>query len=105
MCEVWNAKIVNYRSKPILTMCEQVRCYIMRKMVRHKIVLGTYIGKVAPVQQKRLDKQKLQSNHWHSVWTGDDDHARFEVHHHSTKLAVNLNQHTCTCNLWQLTGN
>ena len=63
MCEVWNAKIVNYRSKPILTMCEEVRCYIMRKMVRHKIVLGTYTGKVAPVQQKRLDKQKLQSNH------------------------------------------
>ncbi|XP_072066674.1 uncharacterized protein [Arachis hypogaea] len=26
MCEVWNAKIVEYRSKPILTMCENLRC-------------------------------------------------------------------------------
>ncbi|XP_072063921.1 uncharacterized protein [Arachis hypogaea] len=30
MTEVWNAKIVHYRGKPILTMLEELRCYIMR---------------------------------------------------------------------------
>ncbi|XLU99463.1 hypothetical protein S245_013803, partial [Arachis hypogaea] len=32
MCEVFNAKIVNYRSKLILTICEEIRCYLMRRM-------------------------------------------------------------------------
>ncbi|XP_072054976.1 uncharacterized protein [Arachis hypogaea] len=36
MCEVWNAKIVEYREKPILTMCEELRSYIMLKMAEHK---------------------------------------------------------------------
>ena len=89
MCEVWNSKIIHYRTKPILTMCEELRCYIMRKMAGHN---------------KVLDKQKVDSNKWSPVWSGDDEHARFAVHHHSSEIAVNLDLQTCTCNVWQLTG-
>ncbi|XP_061346136.1 uncharacterized protein LOC133291821 [Gastrolobium bilobum] len=59
MPEVWNAKIVNYRSKPIMTLCEELRCYIMRRMAAHKRILQTFRGKIAPAQQKRLDQLKL----------------------------------------------
>lgn len=31
-CESFNAKILKYRSNPILTLLEEIRCYIMRKM-------------------------------------------------------------------------
>ncbi|XP_015960341.1 uncharacterized protein LOC107484239 [Arachis duranensis] len=54
MCEVWNAKIIEYRGKPILTMCEDLRCYLMRKMATHKKKLESYSGQLAPVQQKKL---------------------------------------------------
>ncbi|XP_072074354.1 uncharacterized protein [Arachis hypogaea] len=50
MCEVFNSKMVNYRSKHILTMCEEIRCYLMRRMVKHKKLLSDYTGKLAPVQ-------------------------------------------------------
>ena len=103
MCEVWNSKIIHYRTKPILTMSEELRCYIMQKMAGHKKVLGSYIRKIAPVQQKRLDKLKVDSNKWSPVRSGDDKHTRFKVHHHLNKLAVNLELQTCTCNVWQLT--
>nr|XP_025611980.1 uncharacterized protein LOC112705360 [Arachis hypogaea] len=76
MCEVWNAKIVEYREKPILTMCEELRSYIMRKM----------------------------SNKWTAEWAGDETRVLFEVQRYQTRVAVNLQRHTCACNVWQLTG-
>ncbi|KAI9115409.1 hypothetical protein K1719_013728 [Acacia pycnantha] len=69
--EVWNSKIRNYRAKPILSMCEELRCYIMRRMAAHKRVLGTVTGKIAPAQQKRLEKLKIASNVWTPTWTGN----------------------------------
>ncbi|XP_072086128.1 uncharacterized protein [Arachis hypogaea] len=105
MCEVWNAKIVNYRSKPILTMCEELRCYIMRRMTKYKQVLETHMGtQVAPTQQKRLDDIMKGVRYWHPIWVGDDERRIFEVQQGSTKVSVNLSQNKCTCNAWQLTG-
>ncbi|RYR66300.1 hypothetical protein Ahy_A03g012289 isoform A [Arachis hypogaea] len=74
MCEVWNAKIVEYRSKPILTLSEDLRCYLMRKIVGHKKRLSKYTGKLALVQQQRLDDIiKLDSNKWNAEWSGNED--------------------------------
>ncbi|QHN99670.1 uncharacterized protein DS421_13g399850 [Arachis hypogaea] len=105
MCEVWNEKIVNYRSKLILTMCEELRCYIMRRMTKYKQVLETYVGtEVAPTQQKRLDDIMKDVRYWQPVWVGDDERRIFEIQQGSKKLSVNLSLNKCTCNAWQLTG-
>ncbi|XP_072086974.1 uncharacterized protein [Arachis hypogaea] len=56
MCESWNAIIVEAREKPILTLCEKLRVHVMNKMARHKRILGAYKGRLAPVQQMKLDK-------------------------------------------------
>ncbi|KAL4329737.1 hypothetical protein AHAS_Ahas13G0330000 [Arachis hypogaea] len=64
MCEVWNSRIVDYRAKPVLTMCKKLRCYIMRRMTNHKILLGRYKGKIAAVQQKKLEMLKKASDKW-----------------------------------------
>ncbi|XP_072074904.1 uncharacterized protein [Arachis hypogaea] len=96
MCEVWNAKIVNYRSKPILTMCEELRCYIMRRMTKYKQVLETYIGtEIAPTQQKRFDDIMKDVRYWQPVWVGDDERRVFEVQQGSKKLSVNLSTNKC----------
>ncbi|XP_020969959.1 uncharacterized protein LOC110268300 [Arachis ipaensis] len=105
MCEVWNAKIVGYREKPILTLCEELRCYIMQKMANHKRKLAKYNGKLAPVQQIKLEQIVMpESIKWNAVWNGDNDKAIYEVQKNSHKVGVNLKEHTCTCNVWQLTG-
>ncbi|XP_020969488.1 uncharacterized protein LOC110267964 [Arachis ipaensis] len=104
MCEVFNSKIVSYRSKPILTMCEEIRCYLMRRMVKHKELLSDYTGKLAPVQQKRMERLIRPSNKWRADWTGDDARKRFEVTRKATKVDVDLIRQTCSCNKWQLTG-
>ncbi|XP_072060522.1 uncharacterized protein [Arachis hypogaea] len=104
MTEVWNAKIVHYRGKPILTMLEELRCYIMRRMAQHKRVLSTYTGIVAPVQQKRIDDIMKECKYWTAQWTGDDAREIFEVQYHMKKVGVDIGNSTCSCNMWQLTG-
>ncbi|XP_057730270.1 uncharacterized protein LOC130945577 [Arachis stenosperma] len=95
MTEVWNAKIVHYRRKPILTMLEELRCYIMRRMTQHKKALSTYIGVVAPVQQKRMEAIMKDTRHWTAQWTGDDAKHVFEVQMHLKKLGMHLGNSTC----------
>ncbi|XP_058783507.1 uncharacterized protein LOC131658200 [Vicia villosa] len=101
MCEVWNNKIVKYREKPILTMMEELRCYLMRRMASHKRVLGTCKSILPPVQQRKIEKLKVESNKWTPQITGDD---QYEVRRHGTSLGVNLDLQTCICQMWQLTG-
>ncbi|RYR09878.1 hypothetical protein Ahy_B05g078306 [Arachis hypogaea] len=92
-----NAKIVQYRKKPILTICEKLWCYRMRKMAMHKKKLKSHIGPLAPVQHKRLnDFIKPKRHRWRAIWTGDSQRVLFEV------LCQNYKR-TCTCNVWQLT--
>ncbi|XP_015956797.1 uncharacterized protein LOC107481097 [Arachis duranensis] len=105
MCEVWNAKIFEYRKKLILSMCEDLRCYIMRKRAMHKKRLEHHTGILAPVQQKKLDQFiKPKSTKWRATWAGNSDRVLFEVHMQRHKVGVNLQSKTCTCNVWQLTG-
>ncbi|XP_025678958.1 uncharacterized protein [Arachis hypogaea] len=66
MCEVWNAKIVEY--------------------------------------QKLDEIIKPSANKWRAIWAGDSNKVLFEVHRGNHKVGVNLQQRTCTCNVWQLTG-
>ncbi|XP_029143991.1 uncharacterized protein [Arachis hypogaea] len=90
MTEVWNAKIVYYRGKPILTMLEELKCYIMRRMAQHKKALSMYTSIVAPVQQKRMEAIMKDTKHWTSQWTGHNARQVFEVQMHNKKLGVHL---------------
>lgn len=104
-CEVFNAKIVNYRGKAILTLAEEVRCYIMRTMSNNKLKLEGRIGPLCPWQQNRLEKEKIASQKWTPHWSGDTPMQRYQIEdNHRIKVNVDLSNHTCTCRFWQLTG-
>ena len=103
-CESFNAKILKFRNKPILSLCEDIRTYIMRKMTSAKLKMATRLGPLVPMQQSRLEKEKLESNKWTANWVGDPDGTRFEVCHHETRIDVDLQNQSCTCRMWQLTG-
>ncbi|RYQ90307.1 hypothetical protein Ahy_B09g096465 isoform C [Arachis hypogaea] len=103
-CEVFNAKVKKMRGKPIITMLEEVRCYVMRIMARNKKDLVGYNGRLAPTQQSRLERKKRESNKWMPLPTGDDAGNVYEVHCLPTKVSVDLGKDTCSCQLWQITG-
>ncbi|XP_072054795.1 uncharacterized protein [Arachis hypogaea] len=71
---------------------------------RNKKELRGYNGRLCPVQQSRLEKNKKQSSSWKPFWIGDDAGNIFEVQCLPMKVSVDLEKHTYTCRLWQLTG-
>ncbi|RYR34663.1 hypothetical protein Ahy_A10g049646 [Arachis hypogaea] len=103
-CEVFNARIKEARSKPIITLLEEVRMFVMRSIAKNKIKLNNHVGKLPPVIQSRLEKVRKESKNWVPIWTGDEEYEKFEVHGHPTNMVVDLGKRLCTCQFWMLTG-
>ncbi|KAL5180861.1 hypothetical protein HKD37_01G001913 [Glycine soja] len=95
--------ILQYRCKPIITMFEEIRSYIMITMAARKVKLSGKPGPLCPVQYKRLEKEIHFVNQWTPIWCGDNMGLRYEVHMWGNKVEVNLAEWTCTCGVWQLT--
>ncbi|KAL5147012.1 hypothetical protein HKD37_06G016772 [Glycine soja] len=89
-CEVFNSRILHYRCKPIITMLEEIRSYIMRTMAARKVKLSGKPGPLCPVQYKRLEKEFHFANQWTPIWCGDNMGLRYEVHMWGNKVEVNL---------------
>ncbi|XP_015966742.1 uncharacterized protein LOC107490475 [Arachis duranensis] len=103
-CEVFNSKIKEARAKPIITLLEEVRMFVMRTIARNKVKLSNHVGKLPPVIKSILEKVRKESKNWHPIWTGNDGYEKFEVHGYSTNHVVDLGKKLCTCQFWMLTG-
>ncbi|XP_016164956.1 uncharacterized protein LOC107607523 [Arachis ipaensis] len=89
-CEVFNSKIKEARGKPILTLLEEVRMFVMRTMAKNKVKLDNHLGLLPPVIKSRLEKVRKESRHWHAIWSGDTGYEKFEVHGRPTNHVVDL---------------
>ncbi|RYR66471.1 hypothetical protein Ahy_A03g012461 isoform B [Arachis hypogaea] len=96
-CEIFNPRIKEARSKPIITLLEEVRMFVMRSIAKNKVKLNTHVRKIPPVIQIRLEKVRKESKNWVPIWTGDEDYEKFEVHGHPTNMVVDLGKRLCTC--------
>ncbi|RYQ89114.1 hypothetical protein Ahy_B09g095927 [Arachis hypogaea] len=102
--EVFNSCIKKMRKKSIITMPEEIRCYIMRILARNKKALVGYMGRITPVPQSRLEVEKRYSNHWRPFPMGDLAGNIFEIQCLSIKVSVDLGKKICSCRFWQLNG-
>ncbi|XP_022895249.1 uncharacterized protein LOC111409429 [Olea europaea var. sylvestris] len=103
LCESFNSTIVNAREKPILTMLEEIRIYLMKRIVVRRESSDRWTAVVGPRIQKILDRNsRLARVEW-AEYAGNE---RFQVRHNvGTVLnAVDLRARTCTCRAWQLSG-
>ena len=102
MCEQFNSQIVQYKGKPIITMAEEIRCYVMRKMNDNRYTMARYQGPICPRAQDRLEIAKKDSKLWTPQWVGDPEFQKFEVTHMGVlvKVQVDLGVATCSCRIW-----
>ncbi|XP_016191672.2 uncharacterized protein LOC107632514 [Arachis ipaensis] len=56
MYEVFNAKIKDARAKPIITLLEEVRMFVMRTTAKNKVKLNNHTGVLTSVIKSRLEK-------------------------------------------------
>ncbi|WVY91036.1 hypothetical protein V8G54_036550 [Vigna mungo] len=103
LSESFNSTILLARDKPIITMMEWIRTYIMRRFATLREKATTYTGVVMPKPRKRLDREVEKSGNWIPTWAGA---AKFEVTHGFTmdKFVVDLSNHSCSCYFWDLVG-
>ncbi|XP_058767340.1 uncharacterized protein LOC131641032 [Vicia villosa] len=103
IAESFNATILNARDKPILTMCEWIRKYLMSRCSNSTLKLDKWPHKVMPIPRKRLDNEVAMSGHWLPTWAMEE---KFQVTHayNRQEFIVDIAKKNCTCNFWDLVG-
>ncbi|XP_058776962.1 uncharacterized protein LOC131651313 [Vicia villosa] len=103
IAESFNATLLIARDKPILTMCEWIRKYLMNKWSSSTLKLDKWPHKVMHILRKRLDNKVAMSGHWLPTWAIEE---KFQVTHayNRQEFIVDIAKKSCTCILWKLVG-
>jgi hypothetical protein len=103
LSEAFNATILVARDKPIITMCEWIRQYLMNRIATIRYKLGSWEGRVMPMPMRRLNKEVEAAGGWLPHWSVGD---RFEVEKigGGNTFIVDIAKRTCSCNFWDLVG-
>ncbi|KAL8515023.1 hypothetical protein ACS0TY_013927 [Phlomoides rotata] len=103
ICESWNSSILEARESPILVMLEWIREWLMVRFQRNReVAAAKWKGRICPKVRKILDK--------HIIWSATCipikcDHFNYQVRvHDGTQVCVDLDEHTCSCRMWELSG-
>ncbi|XP_058741902.1 uncharacterized protein LOC131614317 [Vicia villosa] len=91
------------RDKPILTMCEWIRKYLMNRLATSATKLEKWQHRVMPIPRKRLDTEVFNSGHWLLTWSMDE---KFQVTHsfNTQEFILDITKRTCSCNFWEQVG-
>jgi len=103
LSESFNSTILLARDKPIITMMEWIRTYLISRFAHLREKLTAYTGVVMPKPNKRLDREVEKSGNWFAIWTGD---GMFEVIQgfKMEKFIVDFTNHTYSFYFWNLVG-
>ncbi|BAT89980.1 hypothetical protein VIGAN_06113200 [Vigna angularis var. angularis] len=104
MSEGFNSVLLTTRSKPIITLLEEIRLYIMQRWAKNRSRISSFTGSISPKIQSRFRKESQLTKSWIPSWSGNK---LFEVRHMSNsgdKFVVNIDDSSCTCRTWMITG-
>nr|GMD98816.1 uncharacterized protein LOC109174707 [Ipomoea batatas] len=102
MCESWNSSILQFRENGIMTMCENIRVYLMVRMQQNRENMKKHPLKICLKIMKLVEEAKDKSNDCTAYRSKDDV---YEVEDcYGRKYKVDLSQYHCSCRRWDLTG-
>ncbi|XP_062029125.1 uncharacterized protein LOC133745144 isoform X2 [Rosa rugosa] len=103
ICESFNSFILPARGKPIISMFEEIRMKLMKRIQIRRDKMMKYEGNICPKPREILDKNKVKA--------ATDCISRLSggplVEVESIgggQYVVHLENRTCTCRLWDLSG-
>ncbi|XVF84982.1 hypothetical protein PTKIN_Ptkin17bG0082300 [Pterospermum kingtungense] len=99
--EAFNAKIIHSRHMSIISMFEEIRHYVMRRIAKNKGICAKWTKQFCPKICEKIEHNKELNAYCHVVWNGD---RRYEVVCHDDRFVVNVDKRKCTCRRWDLTG-
>ncbi|XP_014503221.1 uncharacterized protein LOC106763564 [Vigna radiata var. radiata] len=104
MSEAFNSVILHARGKPIITMMEEIRLYLMKRWATNRQKITTSESSLCPKIKNRFEKELQLTKYWIPSWSGL---RIFEVRHTSMiseKYVVDIDKFECSCRKWTLTG-
>ncbi|XP_052726187.1 uncharacterized protein LOC128194666 [Vigna angularis] len=104
MSEAFNSVLVHTRTKPIIIMLEEIRVYIMQRWAKNRSKIQSFSGPICPKIQTRFTKESQSTKNWIPSWSANK---LFEVRHVSQsgeKFVVNIDEFSCSCRRWSITG-
>ncbi|WVZ25831.1 hypothetical protein V8G54_004375 [Vigna mungo] len=78
MSEAFNSVLVDNRSKPIISMLEDIRVYIMKRWAANKTKMTQYHASICPKVWNRFQKESSLGRYWLPKWSREK---LFEVMH------------------------
>ncbi|KAH0655301.1 hypothetical protein KY285_030183 [Solanum tuberosum] len=102
MAKSFNSWILGPRHKTIITMLEEIRIKVMRRIGQLRELCDTRITNISPMALKVLTENTTKSMKCNLEWNGEYG---FEVKDSwDNTFVVNLGNQTCTCRSWMLRG-
>nr|GEU87918.1 hypothetical protein CTI12_AA091940 [Tanacetum cinerariifolium] len=101
ICESYHRAILLQRHKPIITMLEDIRVYLMQRVVAMHNIAVNLEDQITPTVSKKLEYLKREQRHW-TVFPSA--YQLLEVRCGDSAFGLNLGEKTCACRLWQLSG-
>lgn len=99
--ECFNSVIKDFRDNPIDILIDNIRIKVMSLMRRKKEKMRRQNGVICPKILDKLNPLIMESTNWKVTSCGD---VSFEVTLRPQRFVVHLQNRTCTCRFWDLTG-
>ncbi|KAI5417584.1 hypothetical protein KIW84_042262 [Lathyrus oleraceus] len=99
--DTFNITLLVERDKPILTMCEWIRNYLMNRNANLRERVDRWNHRIMPRPRLRLDKEVEHAGNLIPNYSGD---TIWKVEHTHTRnsFIVDTSKKTYTCNFWEL---
>ncbi|XVF50742.1 hypothetical protein PTKIN_Ptkin04bG0127600 [Pterospermum kingtungense] len=101
IAEAFNAKIIHARHMSIISMFEEIRHYVMNRIVQQQKVCANWKTVFCPRICEIIEHNKEISSFCHVVWNRA---IGYEVACRDERFIVNVNGRRCACRRWDLTG-
>ncbi|KAL4329681.1 hypothetical protein AHAS_Ahas13G0324400 [Arachis hypogaea] len=77
MCECFNSIIVEVREKPIMSMLEDIRIYLINRWDDNRQSILTYAGDILPKLNKKIEREFDKGREWLAIYAGRDKYEVF----------------------------
>ncbi|GJS26969.1 elongation factor G, III-V domain-containing protein [Tanacetum coccineum] len=99
--EAWNFVLIGARSKPIISMNESIREYLMERRIQKVKFASKWRLDCGPNIRDIMNENSSVSCKWKVKWNGDEG---FQVYFGRTQHCVHTRDKTCSCGAWELSG-
>lgn len=107
MCETFNGVLVEVRSKPVIAMLDEIRRYVMNKLVAKREQVAKWKSDRGPNIIAKIEKEMIKCGKWEVEWNGAASHEVWwydPEQHVRESYDVKLASKSCTCQKWDKSG-